>query len=217
MRRNCVAAVSTTLMPGFVGTELPEWLAARLRDGLGGVCLFGKNIVSREQLRALTAAIRAANPHAIIAIDEEGGDVTRLYYDIGFALPGQRRARPPATTSSYTESVGRAGRLGAAPAGCNLNFAPDVDINSNSDNPVIGVRSFGADPSAVARARRRLGPRPAGDRCRRRAPSTSRATATPRSTRTWRCPSSTLSSTTLRERELVPFRGGDRRRARRPS
>ena len=75
-------------MPGFEGTELPEWLAARLRAGLGGVCLFGENIESRAQVRALTDAIREANPLALIAIDEEGGDVTRLYYATGSPYPG---------------------------------------------------------------------------------------------------------------------------------
>ena len=76
------------LLPGFEGTELPAWLEARLRDGLGGVCLFGMNISSPAQLRELTAAIYAANPHAVIAIDEEGGDVTRLYQAQGSPFPG---------------------------------------------------------------------------------------------------------------------------------
>ena len=76
------------LLPGFAGTTLPEWVEQRLRDGLGGVCLFGMNITSRDQLAELTAAIYAANPHAIIAIDEEGGDVSRLYQDRGAPFPG---------------------------------------------------------------------------------------------------------------------------------
>ena len=76
------------LLPGFVGTTLPAWLEARLRGGLGGVCLFGENVESREQLLALTAAITAANPDALIAIDEEGGDVSRLYQSTGAPFPG---------------------------------------------------------------------------------------------------------------------------------
>ena len=71
-----------------VGHTVPEWLAQRLRDGLGAVCIFGPNIVSRAQLRELTAAIHAENPLAVIAIDEEGGDVTRLYYESGSPYPG---------------------------------------------------------------------------------------------------------------------------------
>jgi beta-N-acetylhexosaminidase len=55
---------------------------------LGGVCLFAQNISSIEQLRALTDSIRAENPYAIIAIDEEGGDVTRLFAATGAPFTG---------------------------------------------------------------------------------------------------------------------------------
>jgi beta-N-acetylhexosaminidase len=138
------------LLPGFVGTTLPEWLAARLRNGLAGVCIFAANIVSIAQLRDLTDEIRLANPLALIAIDEEGGDVTRLYQAIGSPYPGNAllgRIDDP----EFTEQVGRTIGWQLRRAGCNLNFAPDVDINSNSSNPVIGVRSFGATPTLVAR------------------------------------------------------------------
>lgn len=144
------ADIAATLLPGFPGTTVPDWLATRLRAGLGGVCIFGPNIESLEQLARLTAGIRAANPHAIIAIDEEGGDVTRLYYASGSPFPGNAvlgRIDDVALTQGIGSRVGRALRQ----AGCNLDFAPDVDINSNPDNPVIGVRSFGAEPALVAR------------------------------------------------------------------
>lgn len=141
--------IAATLVPGFVGTTLPDWLAARLRAGLGGVCVFGQNVASIEQLRALTDAIYAANPDAVVAIDEEGGDVTRLYYETGSPYPGNavlgRLGNP-----GYTEQVARRVGWELRRAGCNLDFAPDVDINSNPDNPVIGVRSFGSSPELVA-------------------------------------------------------------------
>lgn len=142
-------ASAAVLLPGFAGTELPDWLAARLRAGLGGVCIFGGNIASLDQLRRLTTAIRAANPRALIAIDEEGGDVTRLYYDQGSPYPGNAllgRIDDLTATAAVASAVGWALR----DVGVNLNFAPDVDINSNPDNPVIGVRSFGVDAAAVA-------------------------------------------------------------------
>lgn len=138
------------LLPGFVGTELPDWLAARLRGGLGGVCLFAENIASPEQLRALTAAIRDANPLALIAIDEEGGDVSRLYAATGSPFPGNALLGR-IDDLALTASVGAAVAAELRAAGVNLNFAPDADINSNPDNPVIGVRSFGTDPELVAR------------------------------------------------------------------
>ncbi|MCW4457651.1 beta-N-acetylhexosaminidase [Microbacterium sp. MPKO10] len=144
------SAASTTLLPGFVGTTLPEWLAARLRAGLGGVCIFGPNFEDAGQLRRLTDQVRAANPNAVVAIDEEGGDVTRLHYATGSPYPGNAvlgRIDDTAVTSRVAATV--AGELRAA--GCTLDFAPSVDVNSNPLNPVIGVRSFGADEHLVAR------------------------------------------------------------------
>ena len=139
-----------TLLPGFAGTELPDWLRALLSEGLAGVCLFGENVASREQLRRLTDDIRSANPAAVIAIDEEGGDVTRLYADTGSPFAGNAllgRIDDVELTRSVGERVGAELRA----AGVNLDFAPDVDINSNPDNPVIGVRSFGATADVVSR------------------------------------------------------------------
>ena len=140
---------AAVLLPGFVGTELPEWLASRLRAGLAGVCLFGENIRSRQQLRELTDSIRAANPRALIAIDEEGGDVTRLYYAEGSPYPGNAllgRINDLELTAEVAATVARELRS----VGVNLNFAPDADINSSPDNPVIGVRSFGDDAELVS-------------------------------------------------------------------
>lgn len=54
-------AVNATLMPGFEGPTLPGWLADELAEGLGGVCLFGTNVVDAGQVRELTDAIHAAN------------------------------------------------------------------------------------------------------------------------------------------------------------
>lgn len=139
-----------TLLPGFAGTELPDWLRWLLAEGLAGVCLFGENISSDAQLRRLTQDIRTANPSALIAIDEEGGDVTRLHADQGSPFPGNALlGRIDDETLTY--AVGR--RVGAElrAVGVDLDFAPDVDINSNADNPVIGVRSFGASTELVSR------------------------------------------------------------------
>lgn len=139
-----------TLMPGFEGTELPAWVEDRLRDGMGGVCLFATNVESPEQLRALTDRIYAANPDAIVSIDEEGGDVSRLYQREGSPFPGNAllgRLDDLELTHAVGAQVGRELRE----AGINLTLAPDVDVNSNPRNPVIGVRSFGAEPALVSR------------------------------------------------------------------
>ena len=138
------------LLPGFAGTSLPVWLRDRLRAGLAGVCLFAQNISSPAQLRRLIDAIMAENPYAIVAIDEEGGDVTRLFAATGAPFPGNAvlgRLDDLDTTRDTAAAIGWSLRQ----AGCTINFAPCVDVNTRSDNPIIGVRSFGSDAERVAR------------------------------------------------------------------
>ncbi|WP_350349238.1 glycoside hydrolase family 3 N-terminal domain-containing protein [Agromyces sp. G08B096] len=142
--------ILTTLLPAFDGPEAPQWVLDLLREGLGGVCLFGSNVVSPGQLAALTAALRAAGPESVVAIDEEGGDVTRLFYDRGAPYPGNA-VLGRLDLLEATEQVAREVGLALREAGVTLTFAPDADVNSNPDNPVIGVRSFGADPVLAAR------------------------------------------------------------------
>ncbi|MGR0221023.1 glycoside hydrolase family 3 protein [Agromyces sp. ZXT2-6] len=142
--------ILTTLLPGFIGPVAPEWLLALLREGLGGVCLFATNVASAVQLVALSESLREANPLAVVAIDEEGGDVTRLFADRGAPYPGNA-VLGRIDDVVLTRAIGRAVGDALAAAGCTMTFAPDADINSNPLNPVIGVRSFGATSELVAR------------------------------------------------------------------
>ncbi|WP_326688051.1 MULTISPECIES: glycoside hydrolase family 3 protein [unclassified Streptomyces] len=138
------------LQPGFTGTSAPAWLLRRLDEGLASVGLFGRNIDSPEQLTILTEQLREVRPDVLVAIDEEGGDVTRLEARSGSSFPGNLalgHIDDPGLTRAVAHELGR--RLAAA--GVNLNWAPSADVNSNPDNPVIGVRSFGGDPELVAR------------------------------------------------------------------
>ena len=98
----------------------------------------------------------AENPYAIIAMDEEGGDVTRLFAATGAPFPGNAvlgRLDDLDTTRDTAAAIGWSLRR----AGCTVNFAPCVDVNSRSDNPVIGVRSFGSDAERGGAARTRPG------------------------------------------------------------
>jgi beta-N-acetylhexosaminidase len=137
------------LLPGFVGTRAPGWVLARLERGLGGAVLFARNVRSPDQVAALTAELHAVRPDALVAIDEEGGDVTRMEAAAGSSYPGNL-ALGAAGDPELTRAV--AASLGAelAASGIDLDLAPVADVNSNPDNPVIGVRSFGADPELVA-------------------------------------------------------------------
>lgn len=140
----------TVLQPGFVGTSAPDWLLRRIGEGLASVGLFGRNIASPEQLAVLTAQLRAERDDVLVAIDEEGGDVTRLEVRSGSSFPGNHALGAVDDTGLTREVAAELGRRLAA-CGVNLNWAPSADVNSNPDNPVIGVRSFGADPLLVAR------------------------------------------------------------------
>ncbi|MFB7089281.1 glycoside hydrolase family 3 protein [Streptomyces sp. NPDC056296] len=140
----------SVLQPGFVGTEAPDWVLRDIGDGLASVVLFSRNIVSVEQVARLTARLRAENPELIVAIDEEAGDVTRIESATGSTRPGNF-ALGTVDDAELTEAV--AADLGRQlrSAGVSLDYAPSADVNSNPDNPIIGVRSFGTDPDVVSR------------------------------------------------------------------
>ncbi|MFF7749747.1 glycoside hydrolase family 3 protein [Streptomyces sp. NPDC007971] len=138
------------LQPGFDGTTAPDWVRRRLGEGLASVALFGRNVVTEEQVTALTAQLRAERDDLLVAIDEESGDVTRLDVRTGSSFPGNHAlgaVDDPGLTRAVSRELGR--RLAAC--GVNFDWAPSADVNANPDNPVIGVRSFGADTALVAR------------------------------------------------------------------
>lgn len=138
------------LQPGFAGTQAPDWVRDRIGQGLGSVLLFGRNVRDAHQLTALNAALHAENPGLVIGVDEEGGDVTRLEAGSGSSYPGNL-ALGAVNDLELTRRVARSLGRRLVDVGVDLDYAPDADVNSNPDNPVIGVRSFGADPELVAR------------------------------------------------------------------
>jgi beta-N-acetylhexosaminidase len=140
----------TVLQPGFTGTTAPDWLLRRIGEGLASVGLFGRNIEDPEQLSALTARLRAERDDLLVAVDEEGGDVTRLEVRTGSSFPGNL-ALGAVDDTALTRAVARELGRRLAACGVDFNWAPSADVNSDPGNPVIGVRSFGADPELVAR------------------------------------------------------------------
>jgi beta-N-acetylhexosaminidase len=153
---------AATLLASFAGPVVPEWLLRRVDDGLGGVCLFGSNLRSEiaspgssadAGVRAaanVSGALHAVRSSVVVALDEEGGDVTRLEAHVGSSVPGNAAlgaVDDPALTRRLAHALG----LRLAEAGVDLDLAPCADANTDPANPVIGVRSFGADPALVAR------------------------------------------------------------------
>ncbi|MGC5306796.1 glycoside hydrolase family 3 N-terminal domain-containing protein [Micromonospora zamorensis] len=138
-----------TLLAAYPGPVPPDWAVDLLADGLAGHTLFGTNVHDPAQVAASTAALRAGRPDVLIAIDEEGGDVTRLAHATGSPYPGNAALGAigdVALTRRVYQSIGAE----LAALGITVNLAPTVDVNTADDNPVIGTRSFGADPVRVA-------------------------------------------------------------------
>jgi beta-N-acetylhexosaminidase len=138
-----------TLLAAFPGSAPPDWALGLIADGLAGHTLFGRNVTNPAQVAASTAALRAVRPDVLIAIDEEGGDVTRLAHATGSPYPGNA-ALGAVNDIGLTRRVYQAIGAELASLGINVNLAPTVDVNSADDNPIIGTRSFGADPIRVA-------------------------------------------------------------------
>ncbi len=142
--------VDGVLLPGFHGDTLPGWLAERLAGGLAGVFCFGQNVTDHEQLVALSAAVHGASATALVASDEEGGDVTRVEHRTGSSWPGAA-ALGRFDDAAVTERLARDAGVQCRAAGIDLVAAPVADVHADPDNPVIGIRSFGSDPDLVAR------------------------------------------------------------------
>jgi beta-N-acetylhexosaminidase len=138
-------SAAACVLPSFPGSRPPDWIRRFLADGGRGVVLFSYNV---EDLTALTAALRAERADVLLALDEEGGDVTRLEWRDGSSYPSAA-ALGALDDPALTEEVAAAIAADLAAAGVNWNFAPVADVTVPA-NPVIGVRSFGADPELVA-------------------------------------------------------------------
>ncbi len=148
--------IGQTMIIGFDGTTADPDLLRMVREyHIGGVILFARNVQSPAQVAGLVndlqeAARQSGHPGLFIAIDQEGGIVARLTEDKGFT------EFPSAMAITATGDPQNAYRMAAAMAaemravGVNVDFAPDLDVNNNPDNPIIGIRSFSADPQEAA-------------------------------------------------------------------
>ncbi|MEU9016796.1 glycoside hydrolase family 3 protein [Actinomadura sp. NPDC048394] len=134
------------------GVDNAAQIVARYHPG--GFIYYANNVTDPRQVAGLSNGIQRAamaQPHRVpetIATDQEGGIVARI--------------QPPATQSPGSMALAAGRSTGDARAlaritgqelraiGVNQDYAPDADVNVNPANPVIGVRSFGSDPSLVS-------------------------------------------------------------------
>lgn len=146
--------IGQMLMLGFTGTKASQ-SALPLIDkfNAGGFIIFSHNVSDAEQMVRLSRDIQAHSLKIVgipsfISVDQEGGKVLRLK-NFATVLPGNMNLG--ATKSSVLSFL--AGKLTAIDLemlGINMNLAPVLDVNTSSDNDVIGVRSFGDDPDIVS-------------------------------------------------------------------
>lgn len=149
------AKASQMVMVGFNGTGMKDAsFRAMLSDigygRFGGVMLLGRNIQNKNQLKDLTKAIKQKDSKIFIAIDEEGGNITRMK-DASFGDP-----YPSAREVGMTLDIKQAAEIYDKMAyelkqsGININFAPVVDLHDDH-SPVIGAkeRAFSENASKV--------------------------------------------------------------------
>lgn len=134
----------------------PELASALRAHQYGGVILYGQNVVGTEQTARLVSALQVNNAQIpastnipyFTPVDEEGGIVLRL--SMGTRMTGNMALG--ATGANALRNARATGQvLGeeCAALGFNIDYAPDVDVNNNPANPVIGTRSFSDDPAKV--------------------------------------------------------------------
>ncbi len=152
--------IGQMIMTGIRDYYDPEIKAALVRDleagKIGGVVLFEKNLLpenTQAELAKMNVAIqKKVEIPLFITIDEEGGRVNRLKPKYGFHKPPSAQALGEIdnvdSTRFYSEKTAKT----LYDLGININFAPNVDVNINPDNPIIGKigRSFSPDHNEVA-------------------------------------------------------------------
>ncbi|MGO2747534.1 glycoside hydrolase family 3 N-terminal domain-containing protein [Microbacterium sp.] len=127
--------------PGTDAAALADYVSA----GPNGVILMGDNVpATPAELRSIADAIHSASSNALIAIDQEGGDVRRMPWD---ELPSSYDLKGAEPAQAQEAFVARAQLLVAA--GVDINFGIVADVPRSDDSFIYG-RSYGTDPQVVA-------------------------------------------------------------------
>ncbi len=140
--------VGQLFMVGFDGTDLSQEFMAWLKEFRpGGVILFSRNLSDPDQILALTQRLQEQAGPLIIAIDQEGGRVSRLPSQFTIFPAAARFAQHHSTTLTYEAAAITGKELRAV--GINMNMAPVLDIHTRTANLVIGDRAFSSQPEQV--------------------------------------------------------------------
>ncbi len=142
--------IGQLIMVGFPGTsvskDLSAWMAAYKP---GGVILFSRNLHGVDQIVRLTNQLQklGSNHPLFIAVDQEGGRVSRLPRGFTVFPACAVLGRCDSSELAYAAASATATELRAV--GINMNMAPVLDVNTNSQNPVIGDRAFSSSATQV--------------------------------------------------------------------
>ncbi|MFJ8659394.1 glycoside hydrolase family 3 protein [Streptomyces sp. NPDC093795] len=143
--------VNSCLLPAYGGAAPPDWLKRALDDSLAGIVLYGANLglLDGRIREDVTAPLRALRPDLVVALDEEGGDITRAEYHRGSNYPGNL-ALGVVDDTALTAEVASAIAADLRNLGVTMNLAPSADVCPGFHLPVFGTRSFGPDAGRVA-------------------------------------------------------------------
>ena len=133
----------------ILGCENPQ---GALKEGLGGVIFFAKDIQSEAQVKTqVTKYKNEALISPFISIDQEGGRVERTEAIRPRRLSARNAfEKGEKFLKSQSEEISKE----LAEMGFNLNFAPCVDVNTNPKNPIIGERAFSGNSLDVIKGSR---------------------------------------------------------------
>ena len=115
----------------------------------GGIVLFAKNLNDERQLITLTNNIHNLNNRPLICIDEEGGVVSRIANSNKFRV---KKTPNSNTLTTYDDAYKQGYYIGSylKKYHIDIDFAPVADINTDSQDNIIGERSFGDNPILVS-------------------------------------------------------------------
>lgn len=132
----------------ILGTE-GGYYKQLLKEGLGGIIFFTKDIHSSDQFKNLVNDIKSISKiPPFLSIDQEGGRVERTEnIHHGKKYLSAKFAYEKGEDFLKTQTQRIAQELKSY--GINLNFAPCIDTNTNPNNPIIGERAFSSNPDEV--------------------------------------------------------------------
>jgi len=118
---------------------------------VGAVILMARNVGTAESTRGMIRDIQSLSEiPLLVAVDQEGGRVNRFGPPI-HRFPGNAAlGRIPNRGAEYARRQAQVTARELRAIGVNWDFAPVLDVNNNPANPVIGDRSYSADPGIVA-------------------------------------------------------------------